>query len=81
MLCESRKLGIVEVWSLRLMGCQLWGVNRDLTCGDPAGSAQIANSRSGSTRITACEFGSEVGWVRRLGERVLMGWCLCAVLG
>jgi len=25
----------------------------DLTCGDPAGSAQIANSRSGSTRITA----------------------------
>ena len=33
------------------------GVIRDLTCGDPAGSAQIANSRSGNTRITACESG------------------------
>lgn len=33
------------------------GVIRDLTCGDPAGSAQIANSRSGNTRITACKLG------------------------
>jgi hypothetical protein len=32
-------------------------VIRDLTCGDPAGSAQIANSRSGNTRITACKSG------------------------
>ena len=28
----------------------------DLTCGDPAGSAQISNTKDGNTRITACEF-------------------------
>jgi len=27
----------------------------DLTCGNPAGAAPIANTRSGNTRINACE--------------------------
>lgn len=27
----------------------------DLTCGDPAGAAPIANTRQGQTRIDACE--------------------------
>lgn len=28
----------------------------DLTCGDPAGAAPIANTRTGNTRNDACEF-------------------------